>query len=101
MERHNPESDKPNPYVLMRDAMLKELDPYYGKNFRDSLPELREIFARYLEPYEEAHREVLESDPLYEIFEKDGPHALANQIFRRDRSQIPNDNGGGNGSNRP
>lgn len=62
---------------VSRREMLAELAPFYERPMAEVQEQVQDILQRYLEPFHQEHREFIDSFPLYQYFERNGPGAIS------------------------
>lgn len=60
-----------------RREMLSELAPLYERPTAEVHDQVREVLSRYLDPFYQEHREMLDAIPIFQFFERNGPGAIS------------------------
>lgn len=60
-----------------RREMLSELAPLYERPMAEVHDQVREVLSRYLDPFYQEHRGMLDSIPIFQFFERNGPGAIS------------------------
>ncbi len=60
-----------------RREMLSELAPLYERPMAEVHDQVREVLSRYLDPFYQEHREMLDAIPIFQFFERNGPGAIS------------------------
>ncbi len=70
-----------------RREMLRELAPFYERPMAEVRSQVQGIMARYLDPFHEQNRAFLETVPIFNFFEKNGPEAIT-QLTRNGEESL-------------
>lgn len=79
--------EQPEDYAPRRE-MLAELAPLYERPMEEVHDQVRDVLRRYLEPFHQEHRAMLESIPIFQFFESHGPRAIA-ELTRNGERRSP------------
>ncbi|MCE9625901.1 MAG: hypothetical protein K8R69_10705, partial [Deltaproteobacteria bacterium] len=72
-----------------RQQMIRELEPFYERPMAEVRERVREVIARYLDPFYQEHRDGLGAVPIFKFFETHGPDAISHLTTNGEEPHIP------------